>query len=84
MFVVQIFIDTDESIPSRRVFRISEHLTDGVKWKLMGYVAIIAIPIIVSFAFGYSKLQQNIIWKDAIVILIGLLVYPIQVVETAE
>lgn len=82
MFCAQILIDSEEDISTRRVFRISEILTDGVKWKLMGYVAIMAVPYVATFALAFSTVGQNILWSDIFILLISLIIYPIQLFST--
>lgn len=81
LFVFEVLIDSDEDMSSRRVFRISGHLTEGVKWRLMGYIAIIAIPFSISFILGLLG-YDHIAWIDVIIILIGVVVYPIQLFST--
>lgn len=82
LFVMEVLIDSNEDISSRRVFRISGHLTEGVKWRLMGFIAIIAIPFLINFALGSLGYDHHIVWVDAIIILTCTVVLPIQLFST--
>lgn len=50
-FVTQVLVDQDKS--ARKVFRISEKLTEGVKWSLLGYVALIGFFSLLASAFNW-------------------------------
>lgn len=57
-FVTEVLIDQDTS--AKKVFRISEKLTEGVKWSLLGYIMIIGLfGVIVAainwYYFGFSN-----------------------------
>lgn len=57
-FVTEVLIDQDTS--AKKVFRISEKLTEGVKWSLLGYTMIIGLIGVIATAlnwyyFGFSK-----------------------------
>lgn len=50
-FVSQVLVDQDTSV--RKVFRISEKLTEGVKWSLLGYTMIIGFFGVVAAALNW-------------------------------
>jgi len=50
-FVSQVLVDQDTSV--RKVFRISEKLTEGVKWSLLGYNMIIGLFGVVAAALNW-------------------------------
>lgn len=79
LFIFEALVDSGKEIKARRVFSISEKLTDGIKWKLLGYITIITIPLIFNFLLTFNRLHQRVLWKDIVVILIAsFLVFPIE------
>ncbi len=51
IFCEYVLVDYD--LPAKKVFRISEKLTEGIKWKLVGYVFIISLLVLPFIAVSF-------------------------------
>lgn len=65
----------EHNMPAKKVFRISEHLTNGIKWKLFGYFLFILLLLIPSFLFGFYYPKTPILWRNFILTLYSSLIY---------
>jgi hypothetical protein len=66
-FVTEVLVDQDKS--ARKVFRISEKLTEGVKWSLLGYAFIIvlfATPISAFNWYYFGFINPPPLWVNLI------------------